>query len=77
PGGNFVTAKHTRRFMRSEHYQPSLSNRDSRQEWEAKGGKTTWERAAEEVKEIIANHNYHLPAAIRQQVLSEIAGIVD
>jgi len=63
--------------MRSEHYQPSLSNRDSRQEWEAKGGKTTWERAAEEVKEIIANHNYRLPTAIRQQVLSEIAGIVD
>ncbi|GAG06871.1 unnamed protein product, partial [marine sediment metagenome] len=38
PGGNFVAAKHTRRFMRSEHYQPSLSDRDSRDEWEAKGG---------------------------------------
>ncbi len=77
PGGNFVTAKHTRHFMRGEHYQPSLSDRDSREEWEARGGKTTWERAAEEVKEIIANHNYSLPAATRQQVLSEIVGIVD
>jgi len=77
PGGNFVTAKHTRQFMRSEHYQPSLSDRDSREEWEARGGKTTWERAAEKVKELIANHNYSLPAAIRQQVLSEIASIVD
>ena len=77
PGGNFVTARHTRRFMRSEHYQPSLSDRDSREEWEARGGKTTWERAAQEVKELIANHNYSLPAVIRQQVLSEIAGIVD
>ncbi|MFC2017340.1 trimethylamine methyltransferase family protein [Chloroflexota bacterium] len=77
PGGNFITAKHTRHFMRSEHYQPSLSDRDSREEWEARGGKTTWERAAEEVKEIIANHNYSLPPAIRRQVLSEIAGIVD
>ena len=77
PGGNFVTAKHTRRFMRSEHYQPSVSDRDSREEWEAKGGKTTWERAAEKVKEIIANHNYSLPPAIRHQVLSEITGIVD
>ena len=77
PGGNFVTAKHTRQFMRSEHYQPSLSDRDSREEWEARGGKTTWERAAQGVKELIANHNYSLPAAIRQQVLSEIAGIVD
>ena len=77
PGGNFVTAKHTRRFMRSEHYQPSLSDRDSREEWEAKGRKTTWERGAERVKEIIANHNYSLPATIRRRVLSEIPGIVD
>ena len=77
PGGNFVTAKHTRRFMRGEHYQPTLSDRDSRDEWEAKGGKTTWGRAAERMERIIANHNYSLPAAIRQQVLSEIQGIVD
>jgi len=77
PGGNFVTTKHTRRFMRGEHYQPTLSDRDSRDEWEAKGGKTTWGRAAERMEMIIANHNYSLPAAIRQQVLSEIQGIVD
>ncbi len=77
PGGNFVTAKHTRRFMRSEHYQPTLSDRNWRDEWEARGSKTTWERAAEKVKEIIVHHKYRLPADIRQQVLSEIAGIVD
>jgi len=77
PGGNFVTAKHTRQFMRGEHYQPLLSNRDRREEWEAGGGKTTWERAAQKVKELLANHSYRLPAAVRQQVLSEIAGIVD
>jgi trimethylamine--corrinoid protein Co-methyltransferase len=77
PGGNFVTAQHTRRFMRDEHYQPTLSDRDSREEWEAKGGKITWERAAEIVEEILSAHNYSLPATIRQQVLSEITGIVD
>ncbi len=77
PGGNFVTAKHTRQFMRGEHYQPLLSDRDRREEWEAGGGKVTWERAARKVKELLANHSYRLPAAIRQQVLSEIAGIVD
>jgi len=77
PGGNFVTAKHTRRFMRSEHYEPSLSNRDSREDWEARGGKTTWERAAEEVKGIIGAHHYSLPETTRGQVLSEITGIVD
>ena len=77
PGGNFVTTKHTRRFMRSEHYQPSLSDRDSREEWEAKGRKTTLERATESVEELIASHNWSLPADIRKQVLSEIQGIVD
>jgi len=76
PGGNFVAARHTRRFMRTEHYQPSLSDRDSREEWEAKGGKSTWERASERVKEIVANHNHSLPEPIRHQVLSEISGIV-
>lgn len=77
PGGNFVTAKHTRRFMRSEHYQPSLSDRDSRDEWEAKGGKTIPEQAAERVEELIASHNWSLLPDIRERVLSEIQGIVD
>ena len=77
PGGNFVTAKHTRRFMRSEHYHPSLSDRSSREEWEANGRKTTWERAGEMVARIIADSNYSLPDAVRRQVLSEIKGIVD
>ena len=77
PGGNFVSSKHTRRFMRSEHYQPSLSDRDNREEWKAKGGKITWERAAEKVKEIIANHNWSLPPTTRQQILLEMPDIVD
>jgi trimethylamine--corrinoid protein Co-methyltransferase len=76
PGGSFVTAKHTRHFMRSEHYQTSLSDRDSREEWEARGAKAAWERAAEKAKEIIANHKWILPAEVRKQVLSEIQGIV-
>ncbi len=77
PGGNFITAKHTRRFMRSEHYQPSISDRDSREDWETKGGKATWERAAERVTELLANDKCGLPTIIRQQVLAEIKDIVD
>ncbi|MCL0065906.1 trimethylamine methyltransferase family protein [Dehalococcoidia bacterium] len=77
PGGNFVTAKHTRRLMRSEHYQPSLSDRNSRQDWEAKGERLTWQRAAERVEEIMSGPNSNLPAEVRQRVLQEITGIVD
>jgi len=77
PGGNFVAAKHTRRFMRSEHYRPVLSDRDSREEWETKGKKSTWERAAEQVKEILAGQSWNLPDEIRKQILSQIPDIVD
>ncbi len=77
PGGNFVTAKHTRRFMRKEHYEPSLSDRDSREEWEAEGSQTTWERAAEKVRTIIDSHTGGLPDAVRRRILSEIKGIKD
>ncbi|MFH1646454.1 MAG: trimethylamine methyltransferase family protein [Chloroflexota bacterium] len=76
PGGNFVTARHTRRFMRREHYQPTLSDRNSRENWEAQGSKTTTERAAEKVKTILESHRAGLPDAARGQVLTEIEGIV-
>lgn len=77
PGGNFVTAKHTRHFMRSEHYKPTLSDRESREDWESNGKQLTWERASEIVSRIMDNHGYSLPPLIRKQVLSEITGIVN
>ena len=76
PGGNFVTAKHTRHYMRREHYQPSLSDRDKRGEWEIKGKKETWERAAEKVHEILGGDGYSLPADVKSKLLSEIEHIV-
>jgi len=77
PGGNFVTAKHTRHFMRGEHYQPSVSDRNSREEWEAEGSKTTCEKAAETVREILSTPGYQLPAKVRQRILEEITGIIN
>jgi len=77
PGGNFVTAKHTRRFMRREHYQPTLSDRNSRYDWELRGKKTTWEKASEMVKTILDTPATGLPDKIRDQVLKEIKDIID
>jgi trimethylamine--corrinoid protein Co-methyltransferase len=76
PGGNFVASKHTRRFMRTEHYQPTLSNRNYRNTWEAKGSKVIWERAAEKVEEILNAHAWSLSEEITQQIKSEVGGIV-
>jgi trimethylamine--corrinoid protein Co-methyltransferase len=75
PGGNFIAAKHTRRFMRREHFYTSLSDRNTRQEWEAKRSRSTWQRASRQVREIIASHQYSLPQPVRQRVLWEIPGI--
>jgi len=76
PGGHFLTNKHTRRFMRTAHYHPTLSDRNYRDDWEKQGGKLTWERAADKIKKLLANPGYSLPVEIRQQILSEIKGIV-
>ncbi len=54
PGGNFVSARHTRKHMRHEHYVPTLSDREPREAWESAGGKTIAERAHEVVKDILA-----------------------
>lgn len=76
PGGNFITAKHTRRFMRREHYQPTLSDRNSRDNWEAKGKKAAWETASEKVRAILERDSKSLPDAVRSRVLSDIKDIV-
>ena len=77
PGGHFVSAKHTRKYMRTEHYQPTLSERDNLEEWQAKGKKDTSARARERVAEILSAPGYRLPDEIRQRILEEIPGITD
>jgi len=77
PGGNFVAARHTRRFMRREHYRPTLSDQNSREEWEAKGGEAIWQKAGKKARRLIAEPKYRLPAEVRERILSEITGILD
>jgi trimethylamine--corrinoid protein Co-methyltransferase len=77
PGGNFVTARHTRRFMRKEHYQPLLSDRQSRSEWENSGKKDTLCRASETVERLLESPSRNLPQEKRSRILAEIAGIVN
>ena len=77
PGGHFVSAKHTRKYMRTEHYQPTLSERDNLEEWQAKGKQDTGARAKERVEEILTTPGYRLPDEVRQQILKEIPGVID
>lgn len=76
PGGNFVSTRHTRRFMRREHYQPTLSDRSSREEWQARGAKETWQRAADVVSNILGKDGHGLPPAMRDRLASQFPDII-
>ncbi|MFO8009193.1 MAG: trimethylamine methyltransferase family protein [Dehalococcoidia bacterium] len=77
PGGNFVTSKHTRKHMRSEHYIPMLSDRDHMKTWLEGGGLDTARRAKVIAEDILAGADHHLPEEVRWRVLEEIPGIID
>jgi trimethylamine--corrinoid protein Co-methyltransferase len=77
PGGNFISSAHTRKYMRSEHYYPQLSDRESREQWEGQERGDVYQRAREKVAQILSEHKFSLPPELRQRVLSEIPGIID
>jgi len=77
PAGHFVYAKHTRKHIRSEHYQPVLSDRDHWSDWQSKGKPDTATRAKAKAEKILAEPGYRLPQDIRQKVLAEIPGVID
>ena len=77
PAGHFVYARHTRQHMRSQHYQPTLSDREHMESWQAQGRKDAGARAREKVDKILSTPGYRLPPDVRQKILKEIPGIID
>jgi trimethylamine--corrinoid protein Co-methyltransferase len=76
PGGHFVSARHTRRHMRSEQYFPELSDRQERDKWKAAGEKAASVRATEKVVEILNKAaEPTIPSDIRKQIKREIPGL--
>ncbi len=76
PSGHFVSERHTRRHMRAEHYQPQLSNRESREKWQADGSKDARIRAAEKSREILGAPPVScIPEDVRSRLKSEIPGL--
>jgi trimethylamine--corrinoid protein Co-methyltransferase len=53
PGGNFVSARHTRKYMRKEHYKQLLSDRLPRKDWEEQGRLDGLARAQKTVDAIL------------------------
>ncbi|MBW2602724.1 MAG: trimethylamine methyltransferase family protein [Deltaproteobacteria bacterium] len=78
PGGHFVSNRHTRKYMRTELYQPQLSDRNNRQNWEREGAKSAQARATEIVEEILAKPEMSiLSSEIRTEIRKEIPGLQD
>lgn len=62
PGGNFIAARHTRKYMHKEHYTPQLSDRERRERWEDDGSKMASDRAHEVVEQILSEPiRFYLP----------------
>lgn len=76
PGGHFISARHTRRHMRSELYRPQHSDRENRDRWHEEGAKDSRQRAAEKVREILTEPPRSvIPEDVRARIKQEIPGI--
>jgi trimethylamine--corrinoid protein Co-methyltransferase len=55
PGGHYLYEEHTMKWFRS-HWQPTLMDRNSYEDWESQGRKTLKDRVIEKTKDLIENH---------------------
>jgi len=77
PGGNFMAQEHTLRHMRSELFQPILSDRDGWEKWSAAGSPDTRARARKLVGDYLKNHEPRgLTPAKEKEILNTIDGII-
>jgi trimethylamine---corrinoid protein Co-methyltransferase len=56
PGGSYLADKHTRKHVLSEHFIPTIFDRNVRETWERKGARDAVQTAKEKVQEILAKH---------------------
>ena len=77
PAGHFVYSRHTRKHMRSEHYMPTLSDRQHLKDWQGAGRLDTAARARKKVEQVMASPGYRLPDDVRRRILDEIPGLID
>ena len=71
-GGSFLSAPQTARMLRSEHWYPNLSNRDSVGAWQAKGGRDMAALVVEKARDILRNHT---PEVLSESLQKELIRI--
>ena len=77
PGGNYLrkvsAVKHTRKHFLEEHWQPEITDRTLRSEWEQKGSKDVIQRSKDKVQEILRVHE---PEPLDKDVEARLQEIV-
>lgn len=75
PGGQYLTTDHTYQHFRKEFWQPTMSNRDTYDQWRLNGSVPILTQAENRVNEVIDNYEIpHIDQSIDQK-LKEMAGI--
>ncbi|MHA1913430.1 MAG: trimethylamine methyltransferase family protein [Promethearchaeota archaeon] len=75
-GVNYLSEKHTRKYMHEELYIPKLINRDRRSTWRKKGSLDIIETAGNKVKQILQSFNPpKLDNTIEQKLLNYIKDV--
>ncbi len=69
PGGTFIDQRHTLKRMRTTALLPEIADRDTRDQWEAKGALDSQARAMRRVREILTQDN---PAVFSPEVDARI-----
>ena len=76
PGGHFLDKDHTLEHFRGELYQPTISNRDDFDGWNAKGSLHCMDAANKKYKEILESYEVpELPADVDKDLLKFIESL--
>jgi len=61
PKGDFLSLDHTFKHFRTEHFIPTVLDRDKYDIWEAAGGRTAEEKSQDMISDILKNHEQEEP----------------
>jgi trimethylamine--corrinoid protein Co-methyltransferase len=72
---HLLISKHTRKYLRDEHYFPGpVINRANRSRWQDEGSSTLEDRAQKEVKELLRNYE---PSSLSNEIKKELINLME
>jgi trimethylamine--corrinoid protein Co-methyltransferase len=72
---HLLISKHTRKYLRDEHYFPGpVINRANRSRWQDEGSSTLEDRAQKEVKELLGNYE---PSSLSNEIKKELINLME